>query len=419
LAEAFFGILGNRHEKSSMKMVSVILASFLLASPGILYFKYQRPLQSASSNGQHYVVVDETIWAHALPGLQDLRLYSAGKELPYALTLEIGNYAINQTSLRILQPGTAAGRTQFLLDMSGLSEYDRVTLTLSARNFVAHAKVEAQDDPHGNQWVTLGTTTLYDLSGEKLGHNTTLQIPLSVFKFLRVTVDNAIKPSDLEAASAATAKSEKITWREVSGPLTQTDHSRESVFTFSLPKGVPVDRIRFLVAPEQNNFSRNVQILGDKEQPLASGEISQIHLHRNGQRIDCEQTSLPVRLAGAGTYRIVVHNGDDTPLKIVSANLQQYERRIYFDADTGAQLRLYYGDDQLESPVYDYTKFFQKDAGAAQLQFEPEALNAVYSARPDARPWSERHPSVLWVAIIAAVLIMGTIAFRSLKSPAR
>ncbi len=402
-----------------MKTVAAILALFLLASPAIPYFKFERPLQSASSNGQHYVVIDETIWAHALPGLQDLRLYSAGKELPYALTLETGGYAINQTSLRILQPGTAAGKTQFLLDMSGVLEYDRVTLTLSTRNFVAHAKVEGQDDPHGNQWVALGSTTLYDLSGEKLGHNSTLQTPLSVFKFLRVTVDSSIKPSDLQAASAATAKSEKVIWREVNSQLTYQDHSRESVFTFSVPKGVPIDRISFLIAPEQKNFSRSVQILGDKEQQFASGEISQIHLQRNGQRIDCEQTSLPVRLAGAGTYRIVVLNGDDTPLKIVSAHLQQYERRIYFDADTGAQLRLYYGDDQLESPVYDYAKFFQKDVSAAQLQFEPEALNAAYSSRPDARPWSERHPSVLWLAIIAAVLIMGAIAFRSLRSPAR
>jgi hypothetical protein len=402
-----------------MKTAAAVLALFFLASPAIPYFKFERPLQSASSNGQHYVVIDETIWAHALPGLQDLRLYSAGKELPYALTLQTGDYAINQISLRMLQPGTAAGKTQFLLDMSGVPEYDRVTLTLSARNFVARAKVEGQDDLHGHQWVTLGTTTLYDLSGEKLGHNSTLQIPLSVFKFLRVTVDSSIKPSDLQAASAATTKSEKVIWRELNSQLTYQHHNRESVFTFSVPKGVPVDRISFLIAPEQKNFSRIVQILGDKDQQFASGEISQIHLQRNGQRIDCEQTSLPVRLAGAGTYRIVVLNGDDTPLKIVSAHLQQYERRIYFDADTGAQLRLYYGDDQLESPVYDYSKFFQKDVSAAQLQIEPEALNAAYSSRPDARPWSERHPSVLWVAIIAAVLIMGTIAFRSLKSPAR
>jgi Protein of unknown function (DUF3999) len=401
-----------------MKTLAVILSLFLLSSPAIPYFKFERPLQSAGSNGQHYLVIDEPIWAHASPGLQDLRLYSTATELPYALTLETGDYAVNQSPLRILQPGTAAGKTQFLLDMSSVAEYDRITLNLSARNFIAHAKVEGQDDPHGTHWVTLGTTTIYDLSEERLGHNSTLQIPLSVFKFLRVTIDNSVKPADLETASAATAKSEKAVWREVSSPLTKVDRGRESVFAFSVPSGVPVDRISFVVAPNQKNFSRSVQIMGDKDQLFASGEISKIHLQRNGQRIDCDQTSLPIRLAGPGTYRIVILNGDDAPLKIVSANLQQYERRIYFDADSGAALHLYYGDDQLQSPVYDYSKFFQKDAGATQLQFDSETLNPAYSSRPDPRPWSERHPSVLWAAIIAAVLIMGAMAFRSLKSPA-
>ena len=63
-----------------------------------------------------------------------------------------------------LQPGAVGGKTQFLLDMMGVSEYDRITLTLSAKNYVAHARVEGQDDPHGKQWVDLGSTTLFNLS---------------------------------------------------------------------------------------------------------------------------------------------------------------------------------------------------------------------------------------------------------------
>ena len=43
-------------------------------------------------------------------------------------------------------------------------------------NRLAHALIEGQDDPHGKQWATLGTTTLYDLTDERLGHNSTLQI---------------------------------------------------------------------------------------------------------------------------------------------------------------------------------------------------------------------------------------------------
>ena len=141
--------------------------------------------------GQHYAVVDETVWPHSLPNLDDLRIYAAGKEIPYARRTMWGSRETEQKTVRLLQPGTLGGKTQFLLDMSGVSEYDRITLTLKTKNYVAHARVEGQDDSHGTQWANLGTTTLFDLTEERLGHNSTLQLPVSTYKYLRVTVDGS------------------------------------------------------------------------------------------------------------------------------------------------------------------------------------------------------------------------------------
>ena len=176
--------------KSLWAMLGLLLA--IGSSPS--YFKYRRAIQAPSAAGQHYFVVDETIWQRARPDLSDLRLYAAEKEIPYKLTVESGGSEIEQKQFRVLQPATVAGKTQFILDMSGLEEYDRINLKLATKNFVAHARVEGQDDLHGTHWAVLGTTTLYDLSDEKLGSNTTLQIPLSAFKYLRVTVDSSVKP---------------------------------------------------------------------------------------------------------------------------------------------------------------------------------------------------------------------------------
>ena len=97
------------------------------------------------------------------------------------------------------------------------------------------------------------------------------------------------------------------------------------------------------------------------------------------------------------------------------ARLQQFERRIYFEADS-APLWLYYGDERLGTPEYDYAKLFQKDAHVEPVALNNEEANSTYTGRPDERPWSERHPAVLWTTIIAAVLILGGIAVRSLKT---
>ena len=202
----------------------------------------------------------------------------------------------------------------------------------------------------------------------------------------------------------------------MAGKSAGEQRGKDTVFTFELPNNVPVERISFSIDPAQSNFRRSVDILGEHEQEIASAEISRIHMQRSGQKIDVEEMAIHLSTAGPDKLRILVHNGDDPPLKIADLRFQQYERRIYFDVDAGAVPQLYYGDQKLGAPIYDYRKLFQKDTSASQLQLGPEILNAAYTGRPDERPWSERHPAVLWAAITAAVLILGGLAFRSLKS---
>jgi hypothetical protein len=140
-----------------MRTTWAFLAFLLATGPAISYFKYQRQIGTAGTSGQHYAVVDESVWPHALPDLDDLRLYAGGKEIPYARRTMRGSLKTEQKTIRVLQPGTLAGKTQFLLDMSGVSEYDRITLMLETKNYVAHARVDGQDDSHGAQWANLGT----------------------------------------------------------------------------------------------------------------------------------------------------------------------------------------------------------------------------------------------------------------------
>jgi hypothetical protein len=393
----------------------ILVAALLFVHAAVPYFKYERRIQPNASAGQHYLVVDETVWQHARPDLSDLRIYSTEKEVPYAFQIESGGSEIEQKEFRVLQPATVGGKTQFLLDMSGVAEYDRVELKLSTKNYVAHARVEGQDDPHGSAWAALGTTTLYDLSDEKLGHNSTLQIPLSTYKYLRVTADSSVKPSDVHTGTAGITRASKAVWRTINSGPQQSQQGKDTVVAFSLPENVPVERLVFAIDPAQPNFQRTIEFQGDKDQYLGPGEISRIHMQRNGQKIDVENTSPQIGTTGQHTLKAIIHNGDDQPLKITGASLQQYERRIYFDAVPEGQYKLYYGDEKLEAPVYDYAKLFQRDAAATEAALAGQESNAAYTGRPDERPWSERHPAVLWAAILAAVLILGALALKSIR----
>lgn len=97
---------------------------------------------------------------------------------------------------------------------------------------------------------------------------------------------------------------------------------------------------------------------------------------------------------------------------------QSLERRVYFDPQGKAKLKLYYGDEKLTTPEYDYAKFFREDPNATQAQLSAEMANPEYTGRPDDRPWSERHKAVLWAAMLAAVAVLAWLALRGIRSGA-
>jgi hypothetical protein len=67
---------------------------------------------------------------------------------------------------------------------------------------------------------------------------------------------------------------------------------------------------------------------------------------------------------------IEIDNGDNTPLPVQRAEPQSLERRIYFDPAGKTAIRLYYGDEKLPAPEYDYANFFHKEADAIEPLLE-------------------------------------------------
>jgi len=398
-----------------MKHFLQAILFFLPASAAIPFFQYQRAV-SVPAAGQHYMVVDESLSHHTRPDLGDLRLYDGQHEVPYALAVERGGLHTEEQEIRVLQPSVLSGKTQFLLDMNPLLEYDHINIRIAARDFVAHARVEGQDDLHGTKWADLGGSILYDLSHDKLGSNNTLRLPRTTYRYLRVSIDGPVKPADILGATASERQEEKAVWRPVAGSPSIENRDKDTVLTFTVPENVPVERVSFELDPEQPNFRRPVEIRNEKNEPLASSEITRVHIVREGRRIDSELTKVDFFARPQKSLKVIVHNGDDPALRLNSVQLQQYERRLYFDTSAPAQLTLYYGDDKLDPPVYDYAKLFQQDKAAAAVAAGDEQTNAAFTGRPDDRPWSERHPAILWIAIIAAVLVLGGVALRSLKS---
>jgi hypothetical protein len=402
---------------ATIGLVVLVVSAVAEPTANPRYFQKVREVEVASSDVQNYFVIDADLWAHARPDLGDLRIYSGDSQVPYALSAQGFGSLSAQHEARILNLGAARGATEFDLDMEGLTEYDRVQLRLSATNFVATASVDGREKVGEGPATHLGTSTIYDFSRERLGSSFVLRVPVSTFRYLHVRISEGVEPKQVLGAEISYLRESKAAWTSAGSCGAAEQKGRETVVTCTLLPGAPLARVAFEAGPELGSFRRTVTIADGKGTDIVRGSITRIRMEQGRPPVVAEELALRVPCECSrdqATLRITIDNGDDPPLPYLRMQPQALERRLYFDPQGRTGLRLYYGDAKLEQPVYDYAKFFKQADGAAQAQLGAEVPNAAYAARPDDRPWSERHPAVLWIVMLAAVAVLAGFAIRSM-----
>ena len=67
--------------------------------------------------------------------------------------------------------------------------------------------------------------------------------------------------------------------------------------------------------------------------------------------------------------------------------------------------------------MYDYERLFVAADKPLTAQLGAETLNPGFQPPPEAdRPFTERHPEVLWIALIAVICALGVVALKSSRN---
>ena len=431
--------------------------------------RYVRDLRVPPGTGQACASLDAQVFPHAAPSLIDLRLFPsepnpaapAPHELPYAITLS--EAASEETEpARVLNLGSAGGDTRTAKIAFDLAMPDRpytgVTLTLdpAVHDFLATATVTGLDSlakPGERPPATaLGSFTVFDLASQKLSRMTTLPLVESTFPYLHVVLSVSAAPgSDASAARFAPtlvkgaqvppSREAQTVYTAVAETSSFTVRGRETVASFALPVRVPVERVSIQLPPGyKGNFSRDVRVTAttdpapkdsaenDSRAPLpevVTASILRVHTTEAGREIRTDQLSFPAILGAnlqrAARVEVAIENGDDQPLPLASVRLEMRQRKICFEAPVvPSAVALYYGDPDLLAPVYDYQRLFVPVPTALAASLGPERLNPAYHPAPEKeRPFTERHPELLWIALIAVISVLGAIAVRSSRNVGR
>jgi hypothetical protein len=407
-----------------MRLASLVLLSLILAAPNppeaaVPYFSNVREIHISQSDRQNYFIVDEEIWNHSRPDLGDLRLYDGDSQVQYSLSEQRAGISSEEVEAKILNLGSVAGRTEFDLDATGLAAYDRVRLRLDAKDFVATASVAGSNALGQGPATDLTPSTLYDFTSEQLGSNFVLKLPPSSFRFLHVKLSAGIRPQQIKGAAIYNLREQQASWTKIGSCAAPQQQQRATVIVCDTPPRVPLNRILFQIAPGAVNFRRRVSVEDANGVEQAGGEINRVRVNRAGTLVTAEELAININAtANSGHFILRVDNEDNPPLAILGVLPLSLERRVYFDAQGKTSLKLYYGDEKLSAPVYDYARFFRLEPSPAVAEPGAGGHNPQYAGRPDERPWSERHMGLLWGVMILVVVALAILAVRGLRSEA-
>jgi len=119
---------------------------------------------------------------------------------------------------------------------------------------------------------------------------------------------------------------------------------------------------------------------------------------------------------GERFWRVEIVNGNDAPLAGAKPVLLTIPHFVAFYPQSGHSYSLIYGNSAASLPHYDLSRTldYHAESAATPASLGDEEATANYL---DPRPFTERHPILLWVALIVAVIILAWAAFRALRTP--
>ncbi len=414
-------------------------ASEVDATPAL--FQFQRALQPpAGAQGQACAVLDAAVLAHSAGRINDLRIYSGGREIPFAQTTS-GELGQQEEPARVMNLGRQGKAIVFDLVMPQRA-YTEVALDLAGKDFFAVAKVSGSQRDGGPR-TDLGEFTLFDLRSQRLSRSTVLALQESNFPLLHVemTVTSAPGgeakvpgPEMVRGATVPPSREAQTLYTTVAQTTAIVTKGHESVATFHVPAHVLVERVAFMLQPGfAKNFSREVRVTAHSsttEDSAAAetipGEIRRVRLPAvsPGPEVRSEQLSMEALVAANlrsdATIDVAIENGDEAPLPLSAVLLQMRQRKICFDAEPGASYVLRYGaTEPLYPQAFDYARLFQASAGAATVTMGAEVQNPDFRKELLPQSYKDRHPELLWVALLLVIAVLGTIALHNARRVGR
>jgi hypothetical protein len=410
-----------------LSLLFVALGAAVLAAdlpPAWRSWLYSRSIESPHPDVLNYVTVDREAFAHSENHLADLRVIDdLGSEQPYEVRTRLAPPPQPVSLPATLRENSfVPGQfTQVVVDLGARAGFhSSLHVQTSESDFINWVEVAASDDAH--VWrIVKARAPISRFRKENLEGSQTIRYSENNARYLRLRIQEAagqFPMTGVEVFASQGVEKEEPTAATIlamrppdsSGPPAQTQWTLDLGSTT-----IPVAELNF--ETDQKEFYRAVRIqtsLDQKEwQPAGGGEIFRYASSGSTEeslRVRCYETW------GARYWRVETLNASDAPLSSVRMSVAMSLRFVLFRPRENRAYRLLYGNDRASAPQYDFARTLriQPNEVLQHLNLSPEEATTNYA---DPRPFTERHPNLLWLALGIAIVLLGYAALRALRTP--
>jgi hypothetical protein len=380
--------------------------------------------------------------------LCDLRVVTdAADELGYALRIAEGKEESVPLAIALYNRTYIPGKqSSITVDFGAKILKNRIEVITPGTNFRRQVLVEGADDGLSWQKVREGAF-LFRISQDSLRNaydKDEVSLPDNDQRYLRVTVYNA--PDDPKQVDVKNVKAWCVVRRPpetvpvplvVTGPSEDQKNKRTEITLDLGHRNLPL----YELALDFSNadFYRHVRISGRnatervvktrvEDAPELEKKVAEpwtdvgggsVYRYSSGGSVD---ESLALGLSGARYryLRVQIENADDPPLQFRSAQVKRLVYYVAFQAK-GKACSLFFGNPRAQRPSYDIVNYSERlrKEGCVAISLGKVVPNPAYAQAEKVIPWSERHKSIIWVALLGVAVVLLLLVYRMAKSAPR
>jgi hypothetical protein len=395
--------------------LALLLAAGFDNSP----WKYVAPVRVLESGRLCVIPFDRTLYSRMREDLADLRIVKDNDEIPYVIEAMAGSIEERECRPAVLNKAVVPDTgVQITLDLAKCPDglkHSRFRVATGETNFRQRVRIETSDD--NRFWVVAREDGyIFDFTqGDKKLSALTVDYPVSTGRYVRATIFGWTTTGAIDEAWSA-YRVERLAERYIVAGITpertEDTATRTSLLTLDLSQpGLPSDRVRLDV--DRFDFHRAAELEASDDaktwRMVAQGTIFQVGNEKSLALSYPERHNRYLRLQ--------IFNGDNRPVPVVRVYVETLKRVMKFLPPSAGDVRLYYGNTDAQPPVYDFAAILSRQAPLP----ETTPLVGEWKRNPDYRsptepvkPWSERHPALLYGVLGAAVVGMGLVTVRFL-----